>query len=69
MTIPLVVGYFKMNTAKRINQLRGTPGRRVWQRDYYERVIRNERHLYAVRRYIRDNPACWPQVCHGQTEA
>jgi putative transposase len=59
MLIPLVVGYFKMNTAKRINQLRSTPGTRVWQRDYYERVIRNERHLYAVRRYIGDNPACW----------
>ena len=59
MLIPMVVRYFKMNSAKRINQLRGTPGTRVWQRDYYERVIRNERQLYALRRYIRDNPACW----------
>ena len=59
MLIPLAVGYFKMNTAKRINELRSMPGARVWQRDYYERVIRSEKHLYAVRRYIRDNTARW----------
>jgi REP element-mobilizing transposase RayT len=59
MLIPLVIGYLKMNAAKRINDLRGMPGARVWQRDYYERVIRSERHLYAVRRYICGNPSRW----------
>jgi len=41
MTLPKVVGYLKMNSAKRINQSRNTPGIRVWQRNYYERVIRD----------------------------
>jgi putative transposase len=37
------------------------PTRRAkfWQRNYYDHIIRNERELYAIRRYIRDNPAQW----------
>lgn len=50
---------FKSASTKRINQLRGTPGLPVWQRNYYERVIRNERELEAVRSYIAGNPAAW----------
>ena len=33
--------------------------RRVWQRNYYERIIRNERELNAIRQYILDNPNQW----------
>ena len=36
------------------------PGR-VWQRNYYEHIIRYERSLIAVRRYIAQNPVNWPQ--------
>ncbi len=61
MLLSLVMGYFKMNTAKRINLLRGTPGVRVWQRGYYDRVIRNEEALTAIRRYIRYNPLRWEE--------
>ena len=32
---------------------------KLWQRNYYERVIRNEKELYAVRKYIQDNPLNW----------
>jgi len=37
------------------------PTRRAkfWQRNYYDHIIRNERELNAIRRYIRDNPAQW----------
>jgi REP-associated tyrosine transposase len=34
MILPLVVGYFKMNTAKRINEILGAQGIPVWQRNY-----------------------------------
>ncbi|TWJ18387.1 transposase [Geobacter argillaceus] len=34
------------------------PGR-LWQRNYYERVIRDEAELSAVRDYIHSNPANW----------
>ncbi len=56
-----IVGNFKSVTARRINRIRKTPGVPVWQRNYYERVIRNERELSAIRQYIRDNPARWAE--------
>ncbi len=59
MILPKVVGFFKMNAAKRINRLHQTPGNPVWQRNYYEHVIRNEKALNAIRRYIQCNPAMW----------
>lgn len=31
----------------------------VWHRNYFERVVRNDRELLATRRYIIDNPAAW----------
>jgi putative transposase len=60
MLLPTVVGFFKMNTAKKINQAGGNPGIPVWQRDYYEHIVRDERALSAIRRYIQFNPTFWP---------
>ena len=56
-----IIGSFKAFTTRRIDEIRGTPGAPVWQRNYYERVIRNDRELDAVRQYIRDNPAKWAE--------
>jgi len=44
---------------KRINVLRGTPGAAVWQRNYYEHVVRDEDELNQIRQYIAGNPAGW----------
>lgn len=33
--------------------------RKLWQRNYYERIIRNERELGRIRAYIANNPANW----------
>jgi len=54
-----VMAYFKYQSTKRINALRGAPGVRVWQRNYYDRIVRNDRALAAIRQYIYDNPANW----------
>ena len=54
-----IIRAFKSAVTKRINALRGTPGARVWQRNYYERIIRDERALNAIRRYIAENPQRW----------
>jgi len=59
MLLSKMVGYFKMNSAKQINRLRGTPGQPVWQRNYYEHVIRNETDLQETREYIQNNPLKW----------
>ena len=32
---------------------------RLWQRNYYEHIIRNERALNAIRQYIIENPRRW----------
>ena len=50
---------FKAVTTKRINQLRGRTGVPVWQRNFYERVIRNDAEINRIREYIRINPAAW----------
>jgi len=54
-----VVRAFKSALTLRVNRLRETPGARVWQRGYYDRIIRDEAELARVRQYIRDNPARW----------
>ncbi len=56
-----VVRSFKSVTTKRINAIRGTPGAPVWQRNYYEHIVRNEADLQRIRQYIRDNPLMWAE--------
>ena len=59
MLLSKIVGYFKMNSAKEINILRNTSGNTVWQRNYYEHIIRNENSLERIRTYIKNNPWNW----------
>jgi REP element-mobilizing transposase RayT len=56
-SLAAIIGSYKSIVTRRINQLRGTPGTRVWLRNYYERIIRSEEELQLTRRYIRQNPA------------
>jgi putative transposase len=53
------VAGFKSVTTKRINILRNSPSAPVWQRNYYEHVIRSDADLGRIRVYISDNPARW----------
>ncbi|NIN65360.1 MAG: hypothetical protein GTO63_11805 [Anaerolineae bacterium] len=54
-----MVRSFKSAATRRINQLRGTAGGRVWKLGYYEHVIRDEQELDKFRRYILENPLKW----------
>ena len=58
-TLGQVIAYFKYQTTKSINRIRNTPGTPVWQRNYYEHVIRNENDLDEIREYIVNNPLKW----------
>ena len=58
-SIPTIVRALKSATTRRINQLRGTRGESVWQRNYYEHLIRDEKQLARIRQYIMDNPSQW----------
>lgn len=55
MLLSKLIGRFKMVTAKRINSVLNSSGK-VWQRDYYEHIIRDEESLNAIRKYIANNP-------------
>jgi putative transposase len=58
-SLPTIVRAFKSAVTRRINQIRGTPGAPIWQRNYFGHIVRNERALDAIRRYIQNNPARW----------
>ncbi|MDR1277062.1 MAG: transposase [Candidatus Accumulibacter sp.] len=58
-SIGAIIGSFKSAVAKRVNESRGVMGVSVWQRNYYENVIRNDDALNHARQYIIDNPAQW----------
>jgi len=57
--LPEIVRQFKSFSSRKINQLRGTPGHPVWQRNYHDRIIRNDRELRQYREYIINNPMNW----------
>ncbi len=57
--LPEIVRAFKTFSSRRINEAKATPGVSVWQRNYYERVIRDEAELDRTRQYIGGNPASW----------
>ena len=56
-----VMRAFKTFSGRRINQIRGRTGEPVWQRNFYERVIRDEKALSEIREYIVNNPAKWAE--------
>ena len=54
-----LIGAFKTISTKRINNVRKTPASKLWQRNYYEHILRNKEELNRIRQYIADNPANW----------
>ena len=56
-----VVAGFKSASTRRINEWRRTPGEKVWLRNYWERVIRDDTERWHIQEYIRGNPARWLQ--------
>ena len=56
------VAGFKCAATKAINIRRNAAGTPVWQRNYYDRIIRNEPSLQRIRHYIQNiqnNPLTW----------
>ena len=58
-TLDQIVGAFKSISAAQVNRLLSRTGQPLWQRNYYERVIRNETELHGLRDYIIHNPLKW----------
>ena len=58
-TLGVIIGAYKSATTRQINQTRDTAGAMLWQRNYYEHVIRNDISLAEIRQYIANNPLQW----------
>jgi putative transposase len=54
-----VVAAFKSGSTREINLARKTPGAHLWQRGYYDHVVRDETDLQRIREYIDNNPLDW----------
>lgn len=59
--LPEAIRQFKTFSARKINQMRGTPGKPVWQRGYYDHIIRDEAGYLRDWQYIDTNPAKWEE--------
>lgn len=57
-TLGDVVGALKSISAVQVNRLLKRPGP-LWQRNYFEHVIRNDESLSQIRRYVQNNPWNW----------
>lgn len=58
-SLSAIIQNFKSVSTRKIHQFKFLHDEPVWQRNYWERIIRNERELNAVREYIANNPAKW----------
>lgn len=56
-----IIGTYKSGVTRRINALRRTPGHQVWQRGYYEHIVRDHHELQRIQVYIRENPTRWAE--------
>ncbi len=71
-TIGSVIRGFKIGVAKWMRE--NTHSRDIWQRNYFEHIIRNDVALNRIRQYITDNPVRWaydrynPQALHPETD-
>jgi REP element-mobilizing transposase RayT len=58
-TLGHILRAFKSISAIAVNRLLGRSGRSLWQRNYYEHIVRSENELARIREYIVNNPAQW----------
>jgi hypothetical protein len=58
--LPEIVRALKSFSARQINNVRNTTGEAVWQRNYYEHIIRTEQEWERIQKYIEYNPMQWP---------
>lgn len=60
-SVAAIIQNFKSVTARKINHILKRSNHRLWQRNYWERVIRDEVELQKIRKYISENPLKWSE--------
>ncbi len=63
-TIPTIIRGFKSAVTNRLNRKNNTPGLKLWQRNYWEHIIRNDKSMNKLRDYIATNPKKWKPCFH-----
>jgi len=58
-SLSTIIRSYKSAVTKEINIIRNSPGAKIWQRNYYECIIRTEKEMHEIRNYIRSNPLRW----------
>jgi REP element-mobilizing transposase RayT len=58
-SIGAMIAGFKSSFTTKMNRIDGTPKRKLWQRNYWEHIIRNENEYHRIAQYILDNPQKW----------
>ena len=65
MTLGSVIRGFKSGVSQLIQPLYED----IWQRSYYDHIIRNDEELYEAKEYMRQNPIRWTQAQHRRGES
>ena len=58
-TLGNVIGWYKYQVTKLVNQKMNTHGEKLFQRSYYDHVIRNQQDYDEIWEYIENNPLKW----------
>ncbi len=58
-SLSAIIRSFKSASTREANKVRGTAGVTIWQRNYFEHVIRDDNELERIRAYIQENPSRW----------
>ena len=66
-TIGKIMGWFKYQTTKQVNSAANTAGQKIFQRSYYDHVVRNQQDYNEIWEYIENNPRKWAMTKQGRT--
>jgi putative transposase len=58
-TLSEIVGVFKSFSSRRIHATSASSPKKIWQRGFYEHIVRNSDECEGINRYILQNPARW----------
>ena len=58
-TLGQVVAYYKYQSTKQVNAVMDSPGTQLWQRNYYDHILRNDKEYARINAYIASNPIHW----------
>jgi putative transposase len=58
-SLPVLVGAYKSSVTQKVRRRRLLPVPELWQRNFYDNIVRDDCALAQFREYIRQNPARW----------